>query len=103
MAQATSQCLQVCLQGGGWKVSKVYDYSPRDRSEPRPDKCYKATQATKQPKGCVEVDWDDSCIKSICVKVCRQMSPLFLVNKDMEGFQWTEECEEAFQDLKKFQ
>lgn len=63
----------------GWKVFRVYDYSPRDRNEPQLDKCYRVTQATEQPKGCVEVDWDDSCVKPICVEVGEQMSPLFFV------------------------
>ena len=42
-------------------------------------------KATEQSKGGAEVDWDDSCIKSIWVEVSRQMPPLLLVVEEMEG------------------
>ncbi|XP_075665595.1 uncharacterized protein LOC142635294 [Castanea sativa] len=81
---------------GGWKVSRAYDYSSGDGSEPRLDKCHQVAQTTKQPKGCARVNLDDNSIEPFCFKVGEDLYMYLAVSvhamsavllKDQEGRQ----------------
>jgi len=75
----------VCIRSGVWEISWLHDHLLRDPGQTRPNQCNSIAQPAQKPEGSTKAHENDNSPKSVCIQVTRQMLPVLLTAKEVEG------------------
>ena len=81
------------------EILGLHGIPKRHRSQPREGMGHNGARAAKDDERSAEFEWKNRGPKQVCLQSDGQMSTLFCTLR--KSFEWTDECQKAFEDLKK--
>jgi len=85
-----------------WKVLRVHGDSQRHEVNPDQIKANNDLQASRNPKKVQRLTGMTAALNRFISKSAERCHPFFLLLHKWKGFEWTKECDVAFQQLKRY-